>query len=107
MATPGYSSREQSAELVTALEARPPAVIVDAGSREPGAPGFLPLLIDRPPLAGDGRTFDALDPVRAVVRQHYRLAEIIDGWPVYVRVSSLSFRSGRGCMAIPRSTRRA
>jgi len=84
--TPGYSTPAQAADLANNLIDRRPAVIVDAGSIVPGVQSIIPpLLIPRPILAGDGRTFDALDPVRAVVRDQYRLAGIVDGWPVYVR----------------------
>jgi hypothetical protein len=57
--------------------------VVDAGSRDPGVPGFLPLLIDRP-VAPEGRDLDLLAPLRDFVRANYTLREVADGWPVYV-----------------------
>ena len=84
LTTPGYSSPEQVAELVSRFEAKPPEAFVDAGSSAPGEPGWLPLLIPRTVLRVDGRELDLLDPLRAFVRENYHLAEIVDGWPVYL-----------------------
>jgi hypothetical protein len=84
LTTPGYSSPEQVAGLIAELSAQPPAMIVDAGSPAPGAPGLPPLLVPRP-VATDGRDYDALDPLRAWVRANYRLIATVSGWPVYSR----------------------
>lgn len=83
LTTPGYSTAAMIDEVARALAADPPAVVVDAGSDAPGAPGFLPLLIQRRVLT-DGRDLDLLDPLRAFVAEHYDLAAIVAGWPVYV-----------------------
>ncbi|MGH9181789.1 MAG: hypothetical protein ACRDY5_08750, partial [Acidimicrobiales bacterium] len=83
LTTPGYSSAAMIGEMARALAANPPAVVVDAGSDAPGAPGFLPLLIARPVLT-DGRDLDLLDPLRAFVAEHYQLTATVAGWPVYV-----------------------
>jgi len=83
LTTPGYTSAALVDETLDQLRASPPRVIVDAGSPSPGAPGFLPLLIDRP-LAATGRDADLLDPIRAFVATRYHLVEVVDGWPVYV-----------------------
>ena len=85
LTTPGYSSTEQVAKLVDHLEAEPPHAIIDAGSAAPGEPGWLPLLIPRTVVRVDGRELDLLDPLREFVLDHYHLAEVVDGWPVYLR----------------------
>lgn len=85
LTTPGYSTAQQVAALIAHLEADPPQAIIDAGSSAPGDPGWLPLLIPRSVPKVDGRELDILDPLRAFVRDHYHLADIIAGWPVYVR----------------------
>ena len=84
LTTPGYTTEAMIERVAQGLAANPPAVVVDAGSDSPGAPGFLPLLIPRPVLT-DGRNLDLLDPLRAFVAANYRLAATVDGWPVYVR----------------------
>jgi hypothetical protein len=84
LVTPGYSTPLQVQAVVANLEADPPAVVVDAGSASPGAPGFLPLLIPRP-VASDGRNLDILDPLRAFVADGYELDRIVAGWVLYVR----------------------
>ncbi len=83
LTTTGYSTPAQVQSVADALATHPPAVIVDAGSDAPGLPGFLPLLIDRP-VEAEGRDLDLLDPLRAFVTDHYRLEEIVSGWPIYV-----------------------
>jgi hypothetical protein len=83
LTTPGYSTVAMIDEVAQGLATNPPAVVVDAGSDSPGAPGFLPLLIPRPVLT-DGRNLDLLDPLRAFVAANYELAATVDGWPVYV-----------------------
>jgi hypothetical protein len=83
LVTPGYVTQARVAALLDALEAAPPAVIVDAGSPSPGAGGFLPLLIDRP-IGTDGRTEDLLDPVRDSARDRYVEQAVVDGWVLYV-----------------------
>lgn len=85
LTTPGYSSAQQVAELVARLESDPPQAIIDAGSSAPGDPGWLPLLIPRSVLKVDGRELDILDPLRAFVSDHYHLADIVAGWPIYAR----------------------
>jgi hypothetical protein len=83
LTTSGYSTPAQIQTVAAELAIHPPAVVVDAGSTAPGQPGFLPLLIDRP-IAREGRDLDLLDPLRAFVAAHYRLAAIVSGWPIYV-----------------------
>jgi hypothetical protein len=87
LVTPGYGSAAQIQKTLDSLRTRPPAVIVDAGSAEPGAAGFQPLLIPRP-VASDGRDLDLLDPLRSFVREHYRAAATVAGWVVYELVES-------------------
>ncbi|MEO8245849.1 MAG: hypothetical protein ABI622_01895 [Chloroflexota bacterium] len=87
LTTPGYSSPQQVAEILAAWTVSPPAIIIDAGSFTPGTPGDPPLLLDRP-VASDGRDYDALDPLRAFVRDRYALEVTLDGWPLYRRVGS-------------------
>lgn len=82
LVTPGYTSAAMIAATRDDLVADPPALIVDAGSSEPGAPGFVPLLIPRP-VANDGRDLDLLDPLRAFVRERYAAVEAVGGWVVY------------------------
>jgi hypothetical protein len=86
LVTPGYATPRMVEEVVASLQADPPRLIIDAGSDAPRAPGFQPLLIDRP-VASDGRDLDLLDPVRAFVAANYRQSTTIDGWVVYVRDS--------------------
>jgi hypothetical protein len=83
LTTPRYSTAAQIDGVLRTLEDRPPAVVVDVGSTAPGQPGYLPLLIDRP-IASEGRDLDLLDPLRAFVAAHYRLDEVVSGWPIYV-----------------------
>ncbi len=82
LTTPGYTSPRLIDDVLAAWRAHPPAVVVDAGSAAPGLAGSLPLLMDRP-VVSDGRDYDALDPLRAFVRERYRLEAVIDGWPLY------------------------
>jgi hypothetical protein len=82
LTTPGYSSPAQIAEVLVTWEQAPPAFIVDAGSREPGAPGLPPLLLPRP-ISANGRDYDVLEPMRDFVQEHYALLGIVEGWPVY------------------------
>ena len=82
LVTPGYTTPAMVEATRVHLEADPPALIVDAGSSAPGAPGFLPLLIPRP-IASDGRDLDLLDPLRAFVRDRYTELETVDGWVIY------------------------
>ncbi len=84
LTTPGYSTDSQVASELARWQADPPEIVIDAGSLAPGTPGAPPLLIDRP-IDFDGRTLDLLDPLRAFIRDNYRLARVIEGWPVYVR----------------------
>ena len=85
LTTPGYSRTDQVQVLADQLRSSLPAYFVDAGSPSPGAPGLSPLLLARP-ITANGRDFDALDPVRRLVRQDYQLAEVVKGWPVYRRI---------------------
>lgn len=80
--TRGYITPELIDGLVAELDDEPPAVIVDAGSDQPGEPGMPPLLIERP-VATDGRDYDILDPLRAYVAQHYEERETVSGWVIY------------------------
>lgn len=89
LTTPGYSTAAMVDDMARELAANPPAVVVDAGSDAPGAPGFLPLLIPRPVLT-DGRDLDLLDPLRAFVAEHYQLSATVAGWPVYVLRSEVA-----------------
>jgi len=82
--TPGYATPELIDDVLASLAADPPRFVVDSGSVGPGAPGLPPLLLDRP-VATDGRDLDLLDPLRDFVASHYELAEVVEGWPVYVR----------------------
>jgi hypothetical protein len=83
LTTAGYSTAEMVDDVARGMAADPPAVVVDAGSRAPRRPGFLPLLIDRP-ITTDGRDLDLLDPLRAFVAERYELAATVAGWPIYV-----------------------
>ena len=83
LTTPGYATPTLIAEVRSDLAGSPPSVIVDAGSDAPGAPGFLPLLVSRP-VAREGRDLDLLDPLRTFVAEHYQLATVVDGWPIYL-----------------------
>lgn len=83
LTTPGYSSTEQVARLRAVWEGNPPALIVDAGSERPGAPGFAPLLVDRPLVDFDPRRLDLLDPLRDFVRERYEQVADVNGWLVY------------------------
>jgi hypothetical protein len=95
LTTPGYSTPALIGTVGRALADHPPAVVVDAGSTAPGQPGFPPLLIDRP-IATEGRDLDLLDPLRAFVATHYRLAATVGGWPIYVLRSNAAFGTSRG-----------
>lgn len=83
LSTPGYASPAMIDAVADGLAQDPPAFVVDAGSVAPGAPGYLPLLMERP-VATDGRDLDLLDPLRAFVAERYRLHTVVAGWPVYV-----------------------
>ncbi|HET7602502.1 MAG TPA: hypothetical protein VFK36_05750, partial [Gemmatimonadales bacterium] len=84
LTTPGFTSERLIGQVLADWEGSPPGVIVDAGSTAPGTPGLPPLLIQRPTLALDGRNADLLDPLRDFVRERYRLAVTVQGWPIYV-----------------------
>jgi hypothetical protein len=90
LTTPGYTSEHLIGQVLADWQASPPAVIVDAGSSEPGAAGMPQLLIQRVTLEIDGRNADLLDPLRDFVRQRYRLATTIEGWPIYILDSPIS-----------------
>ncbi|HET7521612.1 MAG TPA: hypothetical protein VFK61_08770 [Candidatus Limnocylindria bacterium] len=95
LVTPGYTTPEQVQAMLEALQADPPAMIVDAGSPTPGAPGFQPLLIDRP-VASDGRDLDLLEPLRDFVRGRYREVDRSGGWVVYALGDSTADALGIG-----------
>lgn len=82
--TPGFTSQDMVSDVVAGWQQEPPAVIVDAGSAAPGAAGMPALLIPRRTEVGDHRDIDLLDPIRDFVRQRYRLATTLEGWPIYV-----------------------
>jgi hypothetical protein len=82
LTTEGYVTADLVAQIESDLSENPPLLIVDAGSDQPGAPGFLPLLIDRP-VAREGREIDLLQPLRDYIRADYELVAETDGWPVY------------------------
>ena len=84
LTTPGYVTGQTVERVRLDFLAHPPAVIVDAGSAAPGEAGLPPLLIERATAALDGRNADILDPLREYIRANYRLATIVDGWPIYV-----------------------
>lgn len=82
LTTDGWVTPDLVANVLADMSADPPLLVVDAGSAEPGAPGFLPLLIDRP-VAREGREVDMLDPLRDYIRANYELVAEVAGWPVY------------------------
>ena len=84
LTTPGFVDRATIERVRQEFDVHPPSVIIDAGSRAPGAAGLPALLIPRPVAAADGRNTDMLDPLRAFVREHYQRAATVDGWPIYV-----------------------
>jgi hypothetical protein len=84
LTTAGYVTTDLVQAVVDEMQANPPQYVVDAGSSQPGDAGFLPLLVARP-VADEGRDVDLLDPLRQLIRDHYRLVDTIDGWPVYSR----------------------
>lgn len=82
LTTGGYVTPDLVERVRSDLSNGPPLLVVDAGSVEPGAPGFLPLLIDRP-VAYEGREVDMLQPLRDFIRTNYELVTESDGWPIY------------------------
>jgi hypothetical protein len=82
LTTGGYVTPDLVERVRSDLSHGPPLLVVDAGSLEPGAPGFLPLLIDRP-VAYEGREVDMLQPLRDFIRANYEPVTEIDGWPIY------------------------
>jgi hypothetical protein len=82
LTTEGYVTADLVDQVRNELAVHPPILVVDAGSDEPGAPGFLPLLIDRP-VAREGREVDLLQPLRDFIGANYDLVAEIGGWPVY------------------------
>jgi hypothetical protein len=84
LTTPGFVTDKLIATVLEEWTASPPAVVVDAGSSQPGAAGLPPLLVDRPTLELDGRDLDILEPLRTFVRERYVQAATVEGWPVYV-----------------------
>lgn len=83
LSTPGYATGGLVASFAEEMDRRPPRFIVDAGSRQPGERGYLPLLRDRS-VWTDGRNLDLMEPIRGIVAERYLLADIVQGWPVYV-----------------------
>jgi hypothetical protein len=90
LTTPGFTSQRLIEQVLSDWRASPPEVIVDAGSAQPGAAGLPPLLIERRTLPIDGRNADLLNPLRDFVRDRYRLATNVDGWPVYLLNTPIS-----------------
>jgi 4-amino-4-deoxy-L-arabinose transferase-like glycosyltransferase len=82
LVTPGYTTPTMIQATLADLEADPPALVIDAGSRAPGVVGFQQLLIPRP-LTSDGRDLDILDPLRDFVGERYDEAATVDGWVIY------------------------
>jgi hypothetical protein len=103
--TPGFVDAERIGSVLSELEGAPPAVIIDSGSLEPGAPGLPPLLIGRP-VATDGRDADLLDPIRTFVSDNYQEVEVVEGWPIYRYLSGESSLRSRihGTAAIRKVT---
>jgi hypothetical protein len=85
LVTPGYAGVDLSQRVALDLAADLPQFVVDAGSERPGEPGIVPLLVPRPVL-GDGRTLDAIDAIREVVRTHYGPPVEVAGWLIYERL---------------------
>jgi len=83
--TPGYGGEELSRTVAQELAADPPRWVVDAGSKGPGEPGSVPLLVWRP-VESDGRSLDTIDPIRQVVRDGYGPPVEVAGWLVYERL---------------------
>ena len=82
LTTPGYVDSELIQQVLSDLVTDPPVLVVDAGSSQPGSPGFLPLLIDRP-VAPEGREADMLRPLREFIGTNYELVAEGAGWPIY------------------------
>ena len=81
MTHPRFATPALIADHLADWEVHPPAAIVDA-SNHPSAVSSHPLL---GPWVWDGeRATDHLDPLRAFVRDHYRAADTIKGWTIYV-----------------------
>ena len=81
-----YATGGVMEDVLAAFRSARPSVVIDSGSIAEGQPGLPPMLIDRP-VATDGRDLDLLDPMRDVITRDYRLAEVVEGWPLYVRSS--------------------
>jgi hypothetical protein len=77
--TPGYSTPAQASSFLLELQRSSPKVIVDGGR------GAAPLLEPAEVNRGDGRDFDALDPVRRWVRDRYVEAGSVEGFRLYIR----------------------
>jgi hypothetical protein len=82
LTTDGYVTTALVARVRADMSEDPPLLVVDAGSAEPGAPGFLPLLIDRP-VTREGREVEMLEPLRDYIRANYELLAESGGWPIY------------------------
>jgi hypothetical protein len=82
LVTPGYTDETLIQDAVRQLESDTPSLIIDAGSADPGEPGFQSLLIPRP-LASDGRDVDILNPLREAIGRDYEQVETIEGWVAY------------------------
>jgi len=84
--TPGYGGPDLSERVACDLVSDLPRFVIDAGSARPGLTGIVPLLVRRPVDPGDGRTLDAIEPIRNVVRDHYGPAVEVAGWLIYERL---------------------
>lgn len=95
--TRGYTTPEMIDDEVARTCTDPPRLVVDAGSLQSGAPGMPPLLIEREILQPQ-RRIDLLDPLRAVIAEHYELVSGGDGYPIYELRTSDTQLTGESCV---------
>jgi hypothetical protein len=92
LVTAGYWSQARTVDLVEAWNASPPEVVVEVASN-------VPLFRPKSDMV-DGRQYDTLAPLRALIRADYRLAASYGGDDIWVRHSSGLMRAwtaaGRG-----------